>query len=217
MKILILVLSLWNDDIYREFYYAQKETWDSIEEENVDTFYYFGNSDIDVIKDDKIFLTVDESLYNCGLKTLKCFDLVKSMEFDYIFRTNSSSYVDKQLLKEWLKNKPRNNFYSGIIGTHENINFASGSGYILSRDVFNTIIENQDMWEHDKYIDDVSLSLLLQKFNIPITNSERYDVIDDNIPINFFHYRLMTPTNRLIDIENMKKINKLKNPEKWKK
>jgi len=43
MKILILVLSLNDGGIYSKFYDTQKKTWDSIEHDNIETYYYFGN------------------------------------------------------------------------------------------------------------------------------------------------------------------------------
>jgi len=209
MKILILVLSLWDNDIYTEFYKMQKCTWDSINIDDVDVYYYFGNFNNDVIVDDKIFLNINEALYNCGVKTLKCFDLVKEFEFDYIFRTNSSSYIDKELLKNWLIDKPKYRFYSGIIGNHNGIYFASGSGYIISRDVFDLILKNKDRWDHN-YIDDVSLGLLLKNLNILPIESIRFDVTNDEISPNYFHYRLKSENDRQDDIKNMIKINDLK-------
>ena len=96
-----------------------------------------------------------------------------------------------------------------MIGYHDGINFASGSGYIISRDVFDLILENKDKWNHN-YIDDVSLGLLLKNFKITPAESVRFDVTNDDIPSNYFHYRLKT-NNRQDDIKNMIKINNLKN------
>lgn len=99
MKILILVLSFNDNSIYSHFYDAQKQTWDSINIEDVNTYFYFGDNNENIIIGDKILLNVNESIINCGRKTLECFDMIKDFNFDYIFRTNSSSYIDKELLK----------------------------------------------------------------------------------------------------------------------
>ena len=54
MKILIIVLS-HNDNggVYSKFYEAQKNTWDSLNVDGINTYYLFGNHDkneiIDVI------------------------------------------------------------------------------------------------------------------------------------------------------------------------
>ena len=211
MKVLILVLSVDDHSIYSEFNKAQLETWDSIDVDGIETYYYYGGNDKNDIIDNKILLSLDETLYNCGSKTLMCFDMIKEMEFDYIFRTNSSSYVDKKLLKEYLVDKPKTNYYSGIIGNYEGIKFSSGSGYFLSRDLFNLVLENKKKWNHE-YIDDVALGLLLHGLNIPPTLTLRYDVTSDNIPLKYFHYRLkLDGIDRNVDINNMYEIHRLKN------
>jgi hypothetical protein len=110
---------------------------------------------------------------------------LRDFDFDYIFRTNSSSYVDKKLLKEYLKDKPRNNFYSAIIGNHNGISFGSGCGYFLSRDLVHFLIDHKNELDLT-LIDDVSVGKLLSKYNIELVNSSRFDVINhnDSIPID---------------------------------
>ena len=213
MKILILVLSVNDNNIYSEFYKTQKDTWDSIKIDGITTYYYFGNNSDDIISENNILTSVKENILNCGYKTLKAFEMIKDMEFDYIFRTNSSSYVDKLLLKEHLKDKPKINYYSGCIGVCDNITFASGSGYVLSKNLINLILSNSEKWNHN-YIDDVSLGLLLKEFNINPETSFRYDVsINEKIyeiPNNYFHYRLKNENNRNYDINLLKYIYKNK-------
>lgn len=213
MKILILVLSMNDNDIYTEFYKTQKDTWDSIEIDGITTYYYFGNNSDDIISENNILTSVKENILNCGYKTLKAFELIKDMEFDYIFRTNSSSYVDKLLLQNYLKDKPKINYYSGCIGVYDNITFASGSGYVLSKNLINLILTNSEKWNHN-FIDDVSLGLLLKDFNINPETSFRYDVSSkdniDEIPNNYFHYRLKNENNRNYDINLLKYIYKNK-------
>lgn len=205
MKILIIVLS-HNDNggVYSKFYDAQKNTWDSLNVDGVNTYYLFGNHDKNEIIDDKILTDViDYNTKACGYKTIKSFELTKHLDYDYIFRTNSSSYIDKQLLVDYVIDKPLDNYYSGVIGTYQNLNFASGSGYFLSKNLVNLVIENYNLWNH-LLIDDVAIADLLKTFNITPTKNSRYDILnyDNNIPNNYFHYRLRT-SNRDIDIVNM--------------
>jgi hypothetical protein len=209
MKIIILVLSQNDGGIYSKFTQTQKETWDIDVVEGVDTFYFFGNEKIDLIQGNSIFTTINEGLYSCGLKTVRAFELIKNFDFDFVFRTNASSYVDKFLLKDFLLKKNNVNHYSGVIGNHQGINFASGSGFVISKDVLNLILEFKHELNHS-YIDDVSFAELLLRKKITPTLNERYDVVNDNlIPENFFHYRLKT-ANRYFDINNMYKIKNLK-------
>jgi len=204
MKVLILVLSNYDSGLYNRFLEAQESTWDSIEEENVKTFFYYGNRQNDEIIGNHIHLKIDETLHNCGPKTIKCFEQIINLEFDFVFRTNSSSYVDKKLLVKYLKDKPKKKYYSGVIGNHLGIPFCSGSGFFLSKDLVKLLVTNQNLLDYT-YIDDVAIAKLLNSFNIELSQSERFDVIDDNIPTNFFHYRLKTE-NRNEDINRMKKI-----------
>lgn len=213
MKILILVLSYDDKNIYTNFYETQKSTWDSVEIPNIETFYFFGNSDKNFITGNTIFTTTEESLENCGKKTLHAFEMIYNFEFDYLFRTNSSSYIDKLNLLSFVATQPNTNFYCGIIGNHNGINFCSGSGYFLSRDVFDLTMKHKDEWDH-QFIDDVSLGKLLTSKGINLKNAKRVDLLSNNlninnIPIDYYHYRLKT-NDRYLDAKNMINIKKLK-------
>lgn len=213
MKILIIVLS-HDNEIYTKFYRAQKETWDSIYVSGVETYYLFGNHNCDEIVSDKIMVDVSENTNTdletiCGHKTIKSFLLTNELNYDYIFRTNSSSYVDKKLLLEFIRDKPKNKYYSGTIGWYRNIKFASGSGYFLSKDLVQYVIQNSNKWDHN-LIDDVALANLLQNYNIYPSLNQRIDICDDfNIPNNYYHYRFKT-NDRLDDIRRMYLTHNLK-------
>ena len=56
MKILIIVLSHNDNGTYSKFYEAQKNTWDSITVEGVETYYLFGNHNTDEIVDKNILV-----------------------------------------------------------------------------------------------------------------------------------------------------------------
>jgi hypothetical protein len=208
MKIIVLVLSYTGNTTYSDFYNTQKTTWDSIHVDDVQTFYLLGNSDKNEIVDNIIFTDVKESESNCGYKTIKAFELLKNYDYDFIFRTNSGSYVDKFLLQKYSIDKPSESFYSGVIGHHNNISFASGSGYFISRDLVDLVLEKKDIWDH-AHIDDVALGKLLSQFGVKPSPSQRYDLLTpltENISMNYFHYRLKNMNNRQVDVENMKKI-----------
>lgn len=214
MRILILVLSYQDNSFYTKMCETQRETWDSEEIEDITTFYYFGNCNDNMIIDNNILLSIDEELLNCGHKTIKCLEMIKNLDFDYIVRTNSSSYIDKKLLKNFLIDKPKTNYYAGVVGNHEGIKFSSGSCYILSKDLVGVILENQDKWNHN-YIDDVSLSILLSDNGVKPCSAPRFDIepMTDikSIPKDYYHYRVKTPDDRNKDCELMKIIYNIKN------
>ncbi len=217
MKLLILVLSHKdNGGTYSNFFETQKKTWDSINVENIETYYYFGESSDNVIIGDEIH-TTDVETPKCTEKMITTFDLIKNFNFDYLVRTNSSSYLDKKMIYNFLLDKPRSGYYGGIIGNHNGISFASGALFTMSRDVFNIVVDNLDKINCD-LIDDVSVGDLLRNFNIFPTNVgfSRLDVVDVNETYNpiiddFYHFRFKKNIHsRECDIDNMFKIHNLK-------
>jgi hypothetical protein len=213
-KILILVLS-FNNEVYNKFYHLQKKTWDSIENPNIKTMYYFGKENYfsfpffkSIIVDDTIKVPMIDTYMGIRKKTMLTFEAIKNFDFDYIVRTNSCSYINKQNLSKFLEKKPSENFYCGVKGVFENIEFISGAGYILSKDMINKILKFKNEF-NDKYIDDVSLSHMLSKKNINFDFSgKRMDIIDE-IPEDIsshYHFRFNTGGNRENDFKNMLKL-----------
>jgi hypothetical protein len=114
------------------------------------------------------------------------------------------------MLKDYLEDKPRTNFYSGIIGNYNNILFASGSGFAISKDVVKLVLQKKEKWNHN-FIDDVSLGLLLRELNVFPTLASRLDIqkVDNETPMNYYHYRIKT-SDRFNDCQYMKSIFELK-------
>jgi len=202
-KILISVLSL-EQEPYISLEKTIRDTWASKTYPNVDIIYYYGGSDEIKLVGDKFYSNTSEGLYNIGYKTLNLFDyLLKNHDFDYIFRTNSSSYVNIEELLEFIEYKPLENFYSGVIGNYGGINFASGSGYFISRDLVELVVEQKDRWDHT-LIDDVSLGKLMSENGIKIYKGKRCDMINYTHNMNnHYHYRVKTENNRSNDIKLM--------------
>lgn len=215
MKIIILVLTYLDNSIYSKFYEQQNKTWNSIDVDGVETFFNINGGETQEIKGHFIINNLPETVENEGYKIINCFEKTLDWDYDYIFHTNSSSYIDKELLYRWLIDKPRENFYSGVVGDYNNQKFASGCGFTLSKDVVKLILNNQEKWEHgDK--DDATLGIMLSKLGQKVHPAPRFDLIHDNIsdiPDNFFHYRCKT-SDRNFDIENMEKIFKIKQLKK---
>jgi hypothetical protein len=220
MKILVLVLSYNDGDVYDKFYDTQLKTWFTEKVEGVDTFFYFGKTIInehffydglDKIVGNKIMINVDES-YHCGIKTLRAFDIIKNFDFDYIFRTNSSSYIDKKLLLDSVKNAPTTNYYSGVLGNNKIFDFALGCGYFLSKDLVHLTLEQSTKWDHSM-VDDLAIAKLMLNNNIFPLNNKRIDLLDfydiHNTPMDYFHYRFKS-MDRNLDIQNMYKIHNMK-------
>ena len=210
-RVLILVLSHYESP-YDRLEESIRNTWASKSVDNIKIFFYHGGSDKDYIDGDKIRIQQEEGYYRIGYKTIRAFEMVdKIFDYDYIFRTNSSSYINLEKLNEYIVEKPNKKFYSGVIGNHFGIRFSSGSGYFLSRDVVKLVLENKKNWNH-QLIDDVALGKLLSSLDIFPTPSPRLDI--DKLPLNeaeiqqHFHFRCKTSGDRSGDIIIM---NELKN------
>jgi len=206
MKVLISVLSL-NKEPYIGLEKTIRETWASESREDVEVIYYYGDSNEIKLIGDRLFLDSSEGLMGIGYKTLKMYEYVlENFTFDYIFRTNSSSYVNIEKLLDFIENKPKEKFYSGVIGKYGGFNFASGSGYFISKDLVDLVVRERNKWDHN-LIDDVSLGKLMSENNVKIYRGNRVNLTTmDKIIPEGYHYRIKHPLNRNNDIIMLKKI-----------
>jgi hypothetical protein len=98
-----------------------------------------------------------------GLKTIEALRFaLKNYDFEYVFRTNSSSYVDGPLLLRTITDFPKTGVYAGFPGEVGGEKFASGAGVLLSRDLVSKVVEFSDQWRHG-LIDDVALAVLIDQ------------------------------------------------------
>lgn len=126
--------------------------------------------------------------------------VLKSYDFDYLFRTNTSSYVDSSKLLKFLEAQGRNNIYGGLVGRLcQNIEFASGAGILLSRDLVEKLCDPKIKYKHG-YVDDVAMGVAiaeLGKDSIPILPLPRLDAYNLTAAISIdsqrikenFHFR----------------------------
>ena len=107
-------------------------------------------------------LNVPGDFKNVGNKVLKTFSWVyENIEFDYLVRIVTSTYLDVNLLYKHLNELNKKSIYGGYKilytdkTTNRDINFASGANLILSRDVLKILLDNKKSWDHNQY-DDVN-------------------------------------------------------------
>jgi len=207
MKIAIVVLSHFDNDVYSELFKIQNETWNSIDVEDVDTFFLIGNCDENKIDGNVIKTTAPESIH-CGEKVVESFKLLNNIDYDFIFRTNSSSYVDKIRLKKFIETNCDEDTYCGL--TEDGIEglYVSGCGYIISKKNLNLICINENLWNYKYLWDDMSLGYLMKKLNIPIKLGFRQDIVSDldYIDLNQYHYRLKCNCSNRVEVERLRFI-----------
>lgn len=193
MKILILVLSC-REPPYGKLYEAQQRTWDSLHVEGVVTRYYFP-------------LSMDTMLLSLKV----ALDTAWDEPWDSIFRTNSSSYVNKAMLQKFASALPKIGCYCGVDGG----GFASGSGMLLSRDVVDVLRQRitEKVYDH---VEDEEIGLMLKEHGIDVTpGAKRYDFYFEDFQKRFYgrylsdfrnhyHVRCKSDTeDRMKDVEAM--------------
>jgi hypothetical protein len=85
--------------------------------------------------------------------------------FDYVIRTNVSSYWDLENTLSLLNDLPKQKLYAGHALTQLGTNFIAGDGIILSIDLVKLISENI-VEINSNVIDDVAIGRFLEKQNI---------------------------------------------------
>jgi hypothetical protein len=214
MNLIILILA--NDsDIYLECQKLWKIYMNT--HPNIKSYfikYKVGLDDDVILENDTIYINGNESLIpGCLVKTIKSIEfLLKTQNFDFIFRTNMSSVVDLNKLNSLLNNYKHD--YSGFIGNINNINFASGAGILLSKKMCYNLINYKNLLNYNLQ-DDVSIGLLLQISNIninPLTRFETYkyenntDIISKEMIENYYHFRCKSYIDNNKTLLMMKKI-----------
>ena len=198
-KILNLVLGC-KDSHYGPIDKAAKETWATESPENIITiFMYGGGEKIFWDGEDSFYVDKPESIAICPYKTICAYETFLETEFDFIYRSNGTGYYDLNIVNKFLEDKPTENFYCGVHGNLNGINFASGSSYFLSKDLVKKLVENKStLYGYDMpgWQDDVIVGRYLQSIGVPINPSaRRIDLnpndIDENLDMSHYHYRIL--------------------------
>jgi len=222
-KILILVLCSRN---YLSFISskAQQKIWKNYTELfNIEHFIghsYNSEREVDHVsakKGNYLVLNTDDSYKNLATKTLLAFDwAVSNLDFDYVFRTNTSSFVDYKKLQQFVKRNQNNLDYSGVVlDVMEGDTIASGAGFFLSRKNVELLLENREIF--DTFLpDDVAIARLLKNFGISPSNLIRKNLKSVPKPSSVyqsehFHYRcrLDPQYHRILEPLLMKYLNRV--------
>lgn len=200
MKILILVLSCLHEPFY-SLMKKQQDTWDSIDCEDIETIYYYGGGGGFKKINDKSYEFGADCSDSYKMMHYKFYLLLKEIindDWDYIFRTNSSSYINKKNLLKFAETLPKKKCYCGINAG----DYASGSGMFLSRDVVNIILNSNYSINEEEY-EDVYIGSVLRSNGIYVTDGAKRSDLDNN---DFgdeytYHYRCKSNTDdRSIDL-----------------
>jgi hypothetical protein len=214
-RVLVLVLASDTDPLYCAFQILWRQYMKS--HPNIDAYFYKGHPNIsqDAFLSDEntLLIKIKEGLDTCYEKTLKAFEFFSNKldTYDYVFRTNLSSFVYFPHYLNFCKSLPKRVCCAAFIGvrSEDGLQFPAGAGFTLSPDLVKRLIQERPALEVQ---DDVSIGRALQRWNIPIIQTPRLDIlfeddmkVIDMIPINdssIFHYRLKNiEGNRNLDIK----------------
>jgi hypothetical protein len=227
-KILILIMCS-SKEPYLSLEKEIKNTWFKIKHPNVKVIFYHDNDKEEnkknyaFLKENDLILPCGDGYDNLGIKTLMCFEWALNYNFDFIYRSNLGAYLDFQNMIKFIENNgKKEKFFCGIIGKYNQIKFASGSGYFMSRDVVELVVEKKNDWNHS-LCDDVAVADLLSKFSVGVSegakrlnycdNKKFYEISDKTVvhvdDSEIYHIRLRSE-NREFDILKMREIYKEK-------
>ena len=180
---------------------------------------YSSEREVDYISEQKenyLVLNTDDGYPNLAKKTFLAFDwAIANLEFDYLFRTNTSSFVDFNKLQKFSKSNHNNLDYSGVVlDVVEGDTIASGAGFFLSRKNVELILNNKDKFD-ETLPDDVAIARLLRKFEILPSTLIRKDLKKVPKPNSVyqsehFHYRcrLDPQYHRILEPQLLKYLNR---------
>jgi hypothetical protein len=192
LKTLILIITTDDQPFYKE---AQKiwKTYMNSDPDHFEAYFLRGNPDLgtlfEISKNDLTVKTQESLVPGIINKTILGMEALEPRldEFDYVIRTNLSSFYPFENLRNFLSKLPRKNCYAGIslyqpksLGLPpglDNVPFISGAGVILSSDLAKMLIKKH--LELDKYKaempDDVFLGLFYQKNLVRQIPAQRWD------------------------------------------
>lgn len=165
----------------------QMETWDSIEVPGVETVYYRAGEHTHR-KNKRLFVKGGEESKEIFTRTSLALKELLKDSWDFVFKTNPSSYVNKPRLYELLCAMPRQRFYGGKLYHPRNSvpdkdNFMWGCGYVLSRDMAELIAKDHG---EVPYVDDIHIPKILNG-RAPYAELPFYNYFKDKLPIPINH------------------------------
>lgn len=211
-KVLVLIIASDGTEAYLEL----QKVWRSYmhsDPEHFEVYFIRGNPKLATpyeIRCDDLFVKSEES-YVPGIvnKTILSMEamLPRLKEFDYVLRTNLSSFYVFPRLLNFLRHLPRHSCYCGVqlylpddwCPKFGLIDFVSGAGIILSSDLAKMLVrEKKEIFKFNKDLpDDILIGLFFQNrfiFSLPAPRTDfisfdQWIAEKDHIPESAFHFR----------------------------
>jgi hypothetical protein len=213
-KVIFLVISSDNEPVYEKMKELSPKYY-NLYNDKIKFLFIENRQMVDEIieEDNYLYINGTESfIRGIYLKSVKAIEYINNKySYDYVIRTNLSTFWHMENLFKFLDSKPKENFAGGYAFQ----GFISGTGIIMSRDVGNIVALNIN----NAYIeDDLAISQTIQDkginlyditeykwgFLIPkidnLPSNCRYLNIDDNDFSDILNFRIKNGGDRSIDI-----------------
>ncbi len=201
MKILVLIIYSKDNPVYDEHLKAWRHY--SKSNPSFEVYFMIHSNEISKpeLRDDILYLPGEENFATMPFKFISSLHYFDYKKYDFILRTNMSSFYVFHNLLPVLEKLPKEKVMAGENGG----NFISGAGMIFSPDVCEILV-NYGGGIHDikpNEADDVRISQYLNVHHqIPYTQTypKRYDIkhpengTEEKIPSDVFHLRVKQET-----------------------
>ncbi len=168
MNVLILVLSARREP-WGPLMDCSMETWDSVEHPKTRTLYYCEKSDQP--STEKVFYspTLTANLEHVSPRTIEAFEEAINLpwRWDFLARPNSSCYVHKKNLVDFVDDEECKNAIFGVLTGGEENFLWGGCQYIFSRDVIERFVAYRRKWNNN-VMEDNAITLLSRQLQIPL-------------------------------------------------
>jgi hypothetical protein len=189
VNVLILVLSARRSP-WGELLECSQATWDAEDHPQTRTLYYCGKCDESHRGDEwehrehdigKVFYSpqYDEELERVSPRTMEAFEKSLELEWDFMARTHSSTYVHKRNLVEFCETLHLKNLLCGLMVGGDRPFMWGGGSFIMSRDVIEQFVASKERWNLN-VMEDNGITELANELSIPLSGIGRMASIDEH-------------------------------------
>ena len=135
--------------------------------DDIKVFYVFGKDHIKADDSEIVADSVENLIPGILLKTVYAMDKIhKEYNYDFLLRTNLSSFFVLPKLYQFLDTLPKTGCYTGMnLNGRRYVRFVSGSGIIMSRDVIYLLLSNKRDIDCG-YIDDYTIGKFMRDHRV---------------------------------------------------
>ena len=158
-----------------------------------------------------------------GRREIALYDwFLKFTDKDFLFATNTSSYISKSNLINLIQQfNPNDSIYAGYLLPEGQLKqFVSGSGKLFSRKSVELLVNNWGKYDHSS-LEDVSHGRLLESLGVPAKALPRIDLptpesvatLPESVVKNHFHFRCKSNDWPRKDVEIMRLLHERVNKQ----